>query len=203
MTAKKHTPLKILLIIQIVLTVLFFLYLSIHMKVWDGYQLAVEETSFIYEISKILSGIVFIPAILTLLGFLPTMIAVIVSLILFFKNRSDKGLLIYPLLSFVTEFLLVFSSMSVLGSRILLSAITYSEMRFGASGPKASPRHVQLVDKFCPCLDAILSWDRAAVDGTTDIKVALRQAGTPIGQNDTAIAGPEAGKLGKLTSPTL
>ena len=72
-----------------------------------------------------------------------------------------------------------------------------------ASGPKASPRHVQLVDKFCPCLDAILSWDRAAVDGTTDIKVALRQAGTPIGQNDTAIAGPEAGRLGKLTSPTL
>jgi len=51
--------------------------------------------------------------------------------------------------------------------------------------------------------DAILSWDRAAVDGTTDIKVALRQAGTPIGQNDTAIAGPEAGRLGKLTSPTL
>ncbi len=61
--------------------------------------------------------------------------------------------------------------------RIVVSAITYSEMRFGASGPKASPRHVQLVDKFCPCLDAILSWDRAAVDGTTDIKVALRQAG--------------------------
>ncbi|SPW62119.1 PilT domain-containing protein [Escherichia coli] len=86
---------------------------------------------------------------------------------------------------------------------IVVSAITYSEMRFGASGPKASPRHVQLVDKFCPCLDAILSWDRAAVDGTTDIKVALRQAGTPIGQNDTAIAGPEAGRLGKLTSPTL
>ena len=87
--------------------------------------------------------------------------------------------------------------------RIVVSAITYSEMRFGASGPKASPRHVQLVDKFCPCLDAILYWDRAAVDGTTDIKVALRQAGTPIGQNDTAIAGPEAGRLGKLTSPTL
>lgn len=43
----------------------------------------------------------------------------------------------------------------------------------------------------------------AGVDGTTDIKVALRQAGTPIGQNDTAIAGPEAGRLGKLTSPTL
>ena len=30
--------------------------------------------------------------------------------------------------------------------RIVVSAITYSEMRFGATGPKASPRHVQLVD---------------------------------------------------------
>ena len=87
--------------------------------------------------------------------------------------------------------------------RIVVSAISYSEMRCGASGPKASPPHVQLVDKFYPCLDAILSWDRAAVDGTTDIKVALRKAGTPHGQNDTEIAGLEAGRLGKLTSPTL
>ena len=75
------------------------------------------------------------------------------------------------------------------GHRIVVSAITYSEMRFGATGPKASPRHVQLVDEFCARLDAILPWDRAAVDATTKIKVALRLAGTPIGPNDTAIAG--------------
>ncbi|MGL4276806.1 MAG: VapC toxin family PIN domain ribonuclease, partial [Morganella morganii] len=30
---------------------------------------------------------------------------------------------------------------------------------------------------------------RAAVDATTEIKVALRMAGTPIGPNDTGIAG--------------
>ena len=71
------------------------------------------------------------------------------------------------------------------GHRIVVSAITYAEMRFGATGPKAAPRHVQLVDAFC----AILPWDRAAVDATTEIKVALRMAGTPIGPNDTAIAG--------------
>ncbi|EGG1053185.1 type II toxin-antitoxin system VapC family toxin [Escherichia coli] len=65
------------------------------------------------------------------------------------------------------------------GHRIVVSAITYSEMRFGATGPKASPRHVH----------AILPWDRAAVDATTEVKVALRLAGTPIGPNDTAIAG--------------
>jgi len=73
--------------------------------------------------------------------------------------------------------------------RIVVSAITYSEMRFGATGPKASPRHNELVDAFCARLDAILPWDRAAVDATTDVKVALRLDGTPIGTNDTAIAG--------------
>ncbi|MCO4147352.1 type II toxin-antitoxin system VapC family toxin [Enterobacter roggenkampii] len=73
--------------------------------------------------------------------------------------------------------------------RIVISAITYSEIRFGATGPKASPRHTELVDAFCARLDAILPWDSAAVDATTDIKVALRLVGTPIGPNDTAIAG--------------
>ncbi|MCX0500873.1 type II toxin-antitoxin system VapC family toxin [Erwinia billingiae] len=73
--------------------------------------------------------------------------------------------------------------------RIVISAITYSEMRFGATAPKASPRHIGLVDAFCARLDAILPWDQAAVDAITDVKVALRLAGTPIGPNDTAIAG--------------
>lgn len=72
--------------------------------------------------------------------------------------------------------------------RIVVSAITYAEMRFGAIGKKASPRHGQLVDAFCARLDAILPWDRAAVDATTAIKAALATAGTPIGPNDTAIA---------------
>lgn len=72
---------------------------------------------------------------------------------------------------------------------VVVSAITYAEMRFGATGKKASPRHIALVDAFCARLDAILPWDRAAVDATTKIKVLLAQAGTPIGPNDTAIAG--------------
>ena len=79
--------------------------------------------------------------------------------------------------------------------RIVVSAITYAEMRFGATGPKASPRHIALVDAFCARLDAILPWDRAAVDATTEIKMALRLAGTPIGPNDTAIAGHAIGAI--------
>lgn len=75
------------------------------------------------------------------------------------------------------------------GDRIVVSAVTYAEMRFGATGPKASPRHIQLVDALCARLDAVLPLEHAAVDATTDIKVALRLVGTPIGPNDTAIAG--------------
>jgi tRNA(fMet)-specific endonuclease VapC len=73
--------------------------------------------------------------------------------------------------------------------RIVVSAITYAEMRFGAIGKKASPRHEKLVEAFCTRLDAVMAWDRAAVDATTEIKTTLAAAGTPIGPNDTAIAG--------------
>ena len=75
------------------------------------------------------------------------------------------------------------------GDRIGVSTVTYAEIRFGATGPKASLRHIQMVDAFCARLDAILPWDRAAVDATTDIRVALRLAGTLIVPNETAIAG--------------
>lgn len=75
------------------------------------------------------------------------------------------------------------------GHRIVVSAITYSEMRFGATGRR--PRHATCnwLTRSVRRLDAVLPWDRAAVDATTEIKVALRLAGTPIGPNDTAIAG--------------
>jgi len=46
-----------------------------------------------------------------------------------------------------------------------------------------------LVEAFCARLNANLPWDRPAGNATTDIKVALRLAGTPIGPNATAIAG--------------
>lgn len=62
--------------------------------------------------------------------------------------------------------------------RIVVSAITYAEMRFGWTGKKASPRHAQLVDAFCSRLDA-----------TTEIRAVLAAAGTAIGSNDAAIAG--------------
>ncbi|HHR4053003.1 TPA: type II toxin-antitoxin system VapC family toxin [Salmonella enterica] len=71
--------------------------------------------------------------------------------------------------------------------RIVVSALTWAEISLAAR--ESGPATQQLADAFAARLDAILPWDRAAVDATTDIKVALRLAGTPIGPNNTAIAG--------------
>jgi len=70
-----------------------------------------------------------------------------------------------------------------------VSAIPYAEMRFGAVGKKASPKHAELATAFVSRLDGVLSWNTAAVDATTAIRVDLAARGTPIGLNDASIAG--------------
>ena len=74
-------------------------------------------------------------------------------------------------------------------NRIVISAITYAEMRFGTIGKKASPKHTQLVQAFIRRVESILPWDADAVDQTILVKQQLMKLGTPIGSNDTAIAG--------------
>lgn len=73
--------------------------------------------------------------------------------------------------------------------RIVISAITYAEMKFGSIGKKASPKHAKLVAEFVQRIDAVIPWDRDAVDATTHIKQVLGQQGQLIGENDMAIAG--------------
>ncbi|MBD1577862.1 type II toxin-antitoxin system VapC family toxin [Vibrio sp. S11_S32] len=73
--------------------------------------------------------------------------------------------------------------------RIVISAITYQEMQYGLLGKKASPKYAVLVEEFLKRVDEILPWDKVAVDATTEVKRDLMAKGTPIGNNDTAIAG--------------
>jgi tRNA(fMet)-specific endonuclease VapC len=75
------------------------------------------------------------------------------------------------------------------GGQIILSAITYSELKDGVLGPKASPRHAELLDEFLVRVDAIAGWDETAVERTAAIRADLRARGTPISPNDSAIAG--------------
>ncbi len=73
--------------------------------------------------------------------------------------------------------------------RIVVSAITYSELKYGAIGKKASPKHVEIVADFMQRVDAIIPWDRNSVDEATKIKKYLSDKGQLIGNNDIAIAG--------------
>lgn len=72
---------------------------------------------------------------------------------------------------------------------ITISVITYSEMLLGTVGSKASPRHAALVEAFVARLSAILPWERAAAEQAMHIRKDLTARGTPIGSNDTMIAG--------------
>ena len=72
---------------------------------------------------------------------------------------------------------------------IVISAITYAEMRYGCIGKKASPKHALLVNNFIARIDQILPWDSDAIDCTVAVKKQLSQQGTPISPNDCAIAG--------------
>lgn len=69
--------------------------------------------------------------------------------------------------------------------RIVVSAITWAELSLAAR--EAGQATQQLADAFAARLDAILPWDRAVVDTTTEIKVALRQAGTAIAGHAMAV----------------
>jgi tRNA(fMet)-specific endonuclease VapC len=73
--------------------------------------------------------------------------------------------------------------------RIVISAITYSELRFGAIGKKASSKHNIIVDEFMSRIDEVLPWHKKAVETTALIKKDLNDLGTQIGDNDTMIAG--------------
>ena len=73
--------------------------------------------------------------------------------------------------------------------RLVISAITYAELQYGAASKKASPKHQILVNAFVQRVDMVLAWDRRAVDASTTVKTQLEAAGTPISSNDTAIAG--------------
>ena len=76
--------------------------------------------------------------------------------------------------------------------RIVISSITYAEIRFGAIGKKASRRHNIIVDDaFMERVDEVLPWGFNAVEETVEIKRELSGGGKGlmIGANDSMIAG--------------
>ena len=75
------------------------------------------------------------------------------------------------------------------GHQVVISAITYAELTFGAASKKASPKMPSIVAGFVARLDTVLAWDKKAVECSTTVKTELESCGTPISHNDTLIAG--------------
>jgi tRNA(fMet)-specific endonuclease VapC len=75
------------------------------------------------------------------------------------------------------------------GESVVISVVTYYEMLLGTIGRRASPRHAALVEAFLARVSTILPWDRQAAEEATRIQQDLAARGTPIGGNDTMIAG--------------
>lgn len=72
---------------------------------------------------------------------------------------------------------------------LVISAITYSELRYGAIGKKSSLRHNTMINDFLDCIDSVVAWDKGSVEESVKIKKALSDIGKPISNNDIAIAG--------------
>ncbi len=72
--------------------------------------------------------------------------------------------------------------------KCVISAISYMELRRGASKPNASPKLHRRVDAFIRCVD-ILPFDKAAADASAKVYGQLATKGELIGGNDIAIAG--------------
>lgn len=77
----------------------------------------------------------------------------------------------------------------ITGHQVVISSITYAELRFGAINKKASPKMPGIVTEFVERLDDVLSWDKKAVEVSTTIKKNLESVGLPISHNDILIAG--------------
>ncbi|MDR1766913.1 MAG: type II toxin-antitoxin system VapC family toxin [Propionibacteriaceae bacterium] len=74
------------------------------------------------------------------------------------------------------------------GSTLVISAITYMELRYGETAPKDSPKWEPLIDALVERLDGVLAWDKDAVEQAARLRMEFFSAGRPIGDNDTAIA---------------
>jgi tRNA(fMet)-specific endonuclease VapC len=75
------------------------------------------------------------------------------------------------------------------GHDICISAITYAELRLGAARSGNPRKHNRLISEFCERLDTVHPWDTEAADHFARLQAALFAVGTPIGANDTMIAG--------------
>jgi tRNA(fMet)-specific endonuclease VapC len=75
------------------------------------------------------------------------------------------------------------------GHEIAISSITYAELMLGAKRSGNTAKHLTLINELCERLHDIYAWDARAAEQFADLQTLLLNQGTPIGINDTLIAG--------------
>lgn len=75
------------------------------------------------------------------------------------------------------------------GHTLTISAITYAELLLGAERSGNKRKHRKLVSEFVERLDDVLPWDAGAAETFATLQAYLYKKGSPIGLNDTMIAG--------------
>ena len=75
------------------------------------------------------------------------------------------------------------------GHSLTISAITYAELLLGAERSDNKRKHRKLVSEFVERLDETLPWDARAAETFATLQAYLYRKGSPIGLNDTMIAG--------------
>ena len=89
-----------------------------------------------------------------------------------------------------TEALLAFMQVTAgQGHSLAISAITYAELLLGVERSDNKRKHRKLVSEFIERLDDILPWDAGAAETFATLQAYLYKKGSPIGLNDTMIAG--------------
>lgn len=73
------------------------------------------------------------------------------------------------------------------GNRIVISSLTYSDMRICQIGAKNPGKHKMLVDEFVKRLHSVIPWDPKAVDSIVNLSGVLRISGTSFTTSQTAI----------------
>ena len=89
------------------------------------------------------------------------------------------------------------------GHHITISAITYSELLLGAERSENRHKYLKLVAEFVERLDQILAWDRKAAEVFAKLQAYLYENGSPIGLNDTMIAGHALSREGIIITNNI
>ncbi|MYC80889.1 MAG: type II toxin-antitoxin system VapC family toxin [Acidobacteria bacterium] len=104
------------------------------------------------------------------------------------RYMLDTDICSYVIRARDPKLLAIMQEMADSGDELVISAVTYAELRSGAERSLSAGRYNHAIRLFCDRLNSVLAWDMAAADEFATLQGKLFRVGKPIGRNDTMIA---------------